>query len=113
MLAKSSMWAWVVIYIVVIVFLVGQADQKYPAVILGAFAFAFVQWWLPACRPISHNWLCPWNWALGLFLRLARCLVSLAISRILRRPATSFQSQVHGLAFSACCCAHSWDSHLR
>jgi oligosaccharide repeat unit polymerase len=61
------MWAWAVTNIVVIVFLVGQADQKYPAVILGAFAFAFVQWWLPACRPISHNWLCPWNWALAVF----------------------------------------------
>jgi len=57
----------VVSYVVVIVFLVGQTDQEYPAVILGAFAFAFVQWRLPACRPVSHNWLCPWNWALAVF----------------------------------------------
>ena len=67
MLAKSSIWAWVVSYVVVIVFLVGQTNQKYPAVILGAFTLAFVQWRLPACRPVSQNWLCPWNWALAVF----------------------------------------------
>jgi hypothetical protein len=66
-LAKSSLWAWVVGYAVVIVFLIGQTDQQYPAVILAAFAFAFVQWRLPACRPVAHHWLCPWNWALAVF----------------------------------------------
>src|SRR5262245_47747501 len=66
-LLKSSLWAWVVAYVLVIVFLIGETEQQYPAAILAAFAFAFVQWRLPACRPVQNQWLCPWNWALAVF----------------------------------------------
>ena len=83
MLAKSSLWAWVVSYVVVIVFLVGQNGHQYPAVVVGAVALAFVQWWLPACRPVSRNWLCPWNWVLAVFFLQ---LVAMPVLIILAGP---------------------------
>ena len=115
--AKSSMWAWVVSYVVVIVFLVGQTDQEYPAAILGAFALAFVQWRLPACRPVSHNWLCPWNWALAVFflqLVVMPVLITLAGPALAGLPylpspfAINMAILVNTVAFLSFSCTYSY-----
>lgn len=116
MLAKSSMWAWVVSYVVVIVFLVGPTDQEYPAVVLSAFAFAFVQWRLPACRPVSHDWLCPWNWALAVFflqLVVMPVLITLAGPALVVLPylpspfAINMAILVNTVAFVSFSCTYS------
>jgi len=67
MLRRSKLWSWIAFWCVVLAFLWAPAGERYPAVLLSAFAFAAVQSWYPRCRVIAETPLCPWNWALFLF----------------------------------------------
>jgi hypothetical protein len=70
-----------VFIIVTIVYASGRSENKYYGALVGAFVFFLVQWFLPACRPVTGKLLCPWNWALFVFfLQLVLLPLSILVS---------------------------------
>ena len=77
----SVAWSLFAFAAVAIAFAAAPSENRYPAALAGAFVFFLVQWFLPACRPVSRKLLCPWNWALFVFfLQLVLVPVSLLLS---------------------------------
>ena len=66
-LTGSRAWSFIALLVVVVSFLFVPSENKYAGALAGAFAFLFVQVFLPSCRPVSGRLLCPWNWALFVF----------------------------------------------
>lgn len=66
-LSGSRAWSFLAFLIVVAVFLLAPAENRYPAALVAALAFFLVQSFLPGCRPVASRPLCPWNWALFVF----------------------------------------------
>ena len=79
----SRAWSLLAFAVVATAFLSVPSENKYPGALVGAFAFYLVQYFLPACRPISGRLLCPWNWALFVFFLQ---LVLLPLSVLLFGP---------------------------
>jgi hypothetical protein len=79
----SRAWSLVAFVVVAIAFLSVPSENKYPGALVGAFVFFLVQFFLPACRPVSRKLLCPWNWALFVFFLQ---LVLLPLSVLLFGP---------------------------
>jgi hypothetical protein len=82
----SVAWSLLAFAAVAIAFAVAPSENKYPCALAGAFVFFLVEWFLPACRPVSGKLLCPWNWALFVFFLQ---LVLLPLSVLLFGPLPS------------------------
>ena len=83
MLTRATPLAWGAFFAALIA--VGRAPtgQRFPGVLLSTFIFAAVLTWLPRCRPVVKNPICPWNWALFVF---ALQLIGLPLLITLDRP---------------------------
>jgi hypothetical protein len=79
----SRAWSFIAFAVVGAAFLSVPSENKYPGALVGAFVFFLVQCFLPACRPVSGKFLCPWNWALFVFFLQ---LVLLPLSVLLFGP---------------------------
>jgi oligosaccharide repeat unit polymerase len=66
--SKLTAASWLMAGLMLLVFVLAPAGhRRYAMAVVGPFAFACVQQWLPSCRPVATSPLCPWNWALGVF----------------------------------------------
>ena len=111
----SRAWSFIAFAVVVIALLLAPSENKYPGALVGAFVFFLVQWFLPACRPVSGKLLCPWNWALFVFFLQ---LVLLPLSELLSGPslgvlpflpsdrAINFAMLINAAAFIAFCATY-------
>jgi hypothetical protein len=79
----SRAWSFIAFAVTAIVFLSVPSENKYPGALVGAFVFFLVQCFLPACRPVKGQLLCPWSWALIVFFLQ---LVLLPLSLLLFGP---------------------------
>src|ERR1700729_33078 len=65
--SASVAWSVLALAAVATAFAFAPSENKYPCALAGAFVFFLIQWFSPACRPVSGKLLCPWNWALFVF----------------------------------------------
>lgn len=124
---QSSFWftgtcTWYLLSVasVAIAFVSARSENRYPGALVGASVFFVVQWFLPACRPVPHRWLCPWNWALFVFFLQ---LVLLPLSLLLFGPsrgvlpflpsdlAINLAMLVNAAAFVAFCSTYQYFAH--
>ena len=118
-LSGSVAWSLFAFAAVAIAFAAAPSENRYPGALAGAFVFFLVQWFLPACRPVSGKLLCPWNWALFVFFLQ---LVVLPLSVLLFGPlsgvlpflpsdqAINLAMLVNVAAFTAFCCTYHYFS---
>lgn len=79
--SASVAWSVLALAAVATAFAFAPSENKYPCALAGAFVFFLVQWFSPACRPVSGKLLCPWNWALFVFfLQLVLLPASVLVS---------------------------------
>jgi hypothetical protein len=80
---RSPLWAWLATAVVAVAYVYADRENQFAGAVVSALVFALVQSFLPACRPVASAPLCPWNWALILFVLQ---LVVLPLSLLLLGP---------------------------
>ncbi len=64
---RPASWSALAGYLAILAFLAVPNEHRFPAVIVSASAFGFMQLLFPRCRPVIETPICPLNWALLVF----------------------------------------------